>query len=129
MKFFKEYVMIVLIIVFVILAELITSKITCKVVEDINYYINFLEEGIDNNDIGDKMEKLSSQWRKSEIKLAFFMEHSELEKINADITNLRSNVYNRNNNNYEDIKELIDAIKYRLEYVKNKQKLGLKNIF
>ena len=129
MKFFKEYVMIVLIIVFVILAELITSKITCKVVEDINYYINFLEEGIDNNDIGDKMEKLSSQWRKSEIKLAFFMEHSELEKINADITNLRSNVYNRNNNNYEDIKELIDEIKYRLEYVKNKQKLGLKNIF
>ena len=129
MKFFKEYVMIVLIIVFVILAEFITSKITCKVVEDINYYINFLEEGIDNNDIGDKMEKLSSQWRKSEIKLAFFMEHSELEKINADITNLRSNVYNRNNNNYEDIKELIDAIKYRLEYVKNKQKLGLKNIF
>ncbi len=129
MKFFKEYVMIVLIIVFVILAEFITSKITCKVVEDINYYINFLEEGIDNNDIGDKMEKLSSQWRKSEIKLAFFMEHSELEKINADITNLRSNVYNRNNNNYEDIKELIDEIKYRLEYVKNKQKLGLKNIF
>ena len=129
MKFFKEYVMIVLIIVFVILAEFITSKITCKVVEDINYYINFLEEGIDNNNIGDKMEKLSSQWRKSEIKLAFFMEHSELEKINADITNLRSNVYNRNNNNYEDIKELIDEIKYRLEYVKNKQKLGLKNIF
>lgn len=129
MKFLKEYVMIIIIIVFVILIEIITSIITTKIVENLHYYIDLVEDGVDNNNVGDRMEELSSEWQKSEIKLAFFMEHNELEKINADIINLRSNVKNRNNNNYEDIKEIIDEINYRLEYVKNKQKLSLKNIF
>ena len=129
MKFFKEYMMITIIIVFVILIEIITSIITTRIVENLHYYIDLVEDGVDNNNVGDRMEELSSEWQKSEIKLAFFMEHNELEKINADIINLRSNVKNRNNNNYEDIKEIIDEIKYRLEYVKNKQKLSLKNIF
>ncbi len=129
MKFFKEYMMITIIIVFVILIEIITSIITTRIVENLHYYIDLVEDGVDNNNVGDRMEELSSEWQKSEIKLAFFMEHNELEKINADIINLRSNVKNRNNNNYEDIKEIIDEINYRLEYVKNKQKLSLKNIF
>ena len=107
----------------------ITSIITTRIVENLHYYIDLVEDGVDNNNVGDRMEELSSEWQKSEIKLAFFMEHNELEKINADIINLRSNVKNRNNNNYEDIKEIIDEINYRLEYVKNKQKLSLKNIF
>ena len=129
MKFFKEYMMITIIIVFVILIEIITSIITTRIVENLHYYIDLVEDGVDNNNVGDRMEELSSEWQKSEIKLAFFMEHNELEKINADIINLRSNVKNRNNNNYEDIKEIIDEINYRLEYVKNKKKLSLKNIF
>ena len=61
--------------------------------------------------------------------LDYYMEHNELERISSNITILRSNLRNISDNNYAEIRALIDEIKYRLEYIKNKQKLGLKNIF
>ena len=130
MRFLKEYVILFFIIVFVILIEFITGKITNKSLEGINYYISNLEEGINNNDnIESKMEELSNKWYKDEIILSYYMEHNELEKISTNMNELRVNLRNISNNNYAEIKVLIDEIKYRLEYIKSKQKLGLKNVF
>ena len=130
MRFLKEYVILFFIIVFVILIEFITGKITNKSLESINYYISNLEEGINNNDnIESKMEELSNKWYKDEIILSYYMEHNELEKISTNMNELRVNLRNISNNNYAEIKVLIDEIKYRLEYIKSKQKLGLKNVF
>ena len=89
-----------------------------------------MEEGINNNDnIESKMEELSNKWYKDEIILSYYMEHNELEKISTNMNELRVNLRNISNNNYAEIKVLIDEIKYRLEYIKSKQKLGLKNVF
>ena len=86
------------------------------------------EKGIDNNkEIEKKMNELSNEWHKAEINLSYYMEHNELDKISTDIVDLRSNLRNINDNNYDDIKKLIEEIKYRLEYIKNKQKLILIN--
>lgn len=129
-KFLKEYIIILIIIVFVLLIEIITGKITNNSLENINYYISNLENGINcNNDIEERMKELSDNWAQEEIRLSYYMEHNELERISSNITILRSNLRNISDNNYAEIRALIDEIKYRLEYIKNKQKLGLKNIF
>ena len=127
MRFFREYLILALIIVFVTLTELITLHVTNICLENINYDIRELELAInENNDVYDKMQKLLDEWRTVENKLSFYMEHNELEKISSDVINLESNI--RTNDNVDSIEKL-NEVEYRLIHVKNKQRLKLKNIF
>ena len=66
------------------------------------------------------------KWNESEEKLAYFIEHDELEKISSQIA-----IMNENTNNKEYKLALEDNIetKFLLEHVKDKLKLKIKNVF
>lgn len=126
MRFLKEYVILFLIILFVISIEFITDNITKKSISDINTKIEDLEKVLEEDDAKDKIDDLCSSWEKEENKLAFYIEHDELEKVGVLVDNVKSNI---ENDNMEDVNQEIDQIKFLLEHVKEKQKLELKNIF
>lgn len=126
MRFLKEYVILFFIIVFVIFIEIITDNITHKSISDINKTIEELELSLESEDAGEKVKNLCDSWEKEEDKLAFYMEHDELEKVGVLVDNIKSDIAN---DSMDEINEKVDEIKFLLEHVKNKQKIELKNIF
>lgn len=126
MRFFREYVILLLIIVFVISIEIITDNITHRSISDINSKIEDLEKSLETDEAKSKISDLCSSWKSEEDKLAFYLEHDELEKVGVLVDNVKSDI---ENDNIEDVNQEIDEIKFLLEHVKQKQKLELKNIF
>lgn len=126
MRFLREYVIIFLIILFVISIEIITDNITNKSMTDINTKIEDLEKSLETEDAKDRIKTLCSSWKDEEERLAFFLEHDELEKVGVLVDNVKSNI---ENDNMEDVTQEIDQIKFLLQHIQQKQKLELKNIF
>lgn len=126
MRFLKEYVILFLIILFVVSIEIMTDSITHKSISDINIKIEELEEKLESDEAKNKIKELCTYWKEEEDKLAFYMEHNELEKVGVLVDNVKSNI---ENDNMEDVTQEIDEIKFLLQHIKQKQKLELKNIF
>lgn len=125
MRFIKETIGIILIIVFVISIEIITEKITNNSLRVISQEITNIEENGEEK-IEKSVNKLSETWKNEEAKLSCYMEHDELEEISKLINSLK---FSSKKNDTEKIEENIDEIKFKMEHIKNKQKVKIKNIF
>ena len=125
MRFMKETIGIILIIVFVISIEIITEKITNNSLRVISQEITNIEENGEEK-IEECVNKLSETWKNEEAKLSCYMEHDELEEISKLINSLK---FSSKKNDTEKIEENIDEIKFKMEHIKNKQKVKIKNIF
>ena len=89
--------------------------------EIIGVFTNYINE---NNE--SEIKELSEIWKNEESKLAFYMEHNELEQISSKMTNAKISI---ENDNLNEAILFLDEIKFRIEHIKNKQKMELKNIF
>ena len=125
MRFIKETIGIILIIVFVISIEIITEKITNNSLRVISQEITNIEENGEEK-IEECVNKLSETWKNEEAKLSCYMEHDELEEISKLINSLK---FSSKKNDTEKIEENIEEIKFKMEHIKNKQKVKIKNIF
>ncbi len=126
MRFLKEFIIVFLVILFVISMEFITKRITEEFVEKIDKKIGEVEESLETADSENKIEELVNLWKNEEVKLEYYMEHQELEDISVKIINTKSNI---KNGDLDEAREQIDEVKFRVQHIKNKQKLELKNIF
>lgn len=124
MRFIKETIGIVLIIVFVICIEIITGKITNNSLQNISKEIEKVEK--EEVEAQNAVSSLSEVWKVEESKLSCYMEHDELEEISKLINSLE---FYSKSNDIESIDEEINEIKFKLEHIKNKQKVKIKNIF
>lgn len=129
MRFLKEYLIILVILIIVFFAEYITSK-------NLNDSIKWMSAGVTSveNKMLEKNEEeaknefkdLKKKWKNESEKLALFVEHNELEKVSKDIVIIESNLESGEN---EKILENIDELQFMLEHIQEKNKLKLKNIF
>ncbi len=124
MRFVKETVGIVLIIVFIITIEFITTKVTNNSLSLINSEIETIENTEDN--LKEDVYKLSNDWEKERKELSCYIEHSELDKISESINLL---VYYSQSNDQKAIEKNLTQIKFKMEEIKHKQKLNIENIF
>lgn len=124
MRFVKETIGIILIIVFVISIEIITENITNNSLKIMSQEIEKVENEEDK--LEEATSKLSETWKKEEAKLSCYMEHDELEEISKLINSLE---FSSKNDDMEKIDENINEIKFKMEHIKNKQKIKIKNIF
>ena len=126
MRFIRELIILILIIVFVIVIDNITQNITEKSLKNISLKINEVENNLYQENNESEIKELSEIWKNEESKLAFYMENNELEQISSKMTNAKISIEN------DDLNEAIlflDEIKFRIEHIKNKQKMEFKNIF
>lgn len=81
---------------------------------------------MDLNKLKEQIKYIRDEWSKRHKKLAIYIEHDELEKIETDLSGL---------NGYLEKEEVGDAMAqldisvYVLEHIKNKTTLSLINIF
>ena len=126
MRFLKEYIIMIFLILFVILYEIITVNITKSSLEEINSKIDELEYALQTNESEEKIEELTNLWKNKEGEMEFYMAHKELEEISLAIVDIKSCI---ENDKKDEAKEEIEEVKFRIEHIKNMQKIELKNIF
>ena len=130
----KEMIIVAIIIVVVVGVNITTDKYTKKCVSEINMKLEeicdmanaSLEEKKENNQIIEKMDALREEWSNFSKKLAFYIEHDEIEKVDTAIVEI--NEYIKLGLYDEAIPE-IRKCSFILEHIKNKGELQVINLF
>lgn len=125
----KEAVISIIIVVTIFGLEMFTQNFTKETVSEITATIEVLKEDIikeDENKIKETVERLRSEWEGKYDKLAYYLEHDELEKVDTAIVRMKSYIETKNFS--EAVAELEDG-KFVLEHIKDKNAFNLQNIF
>lgn len=128
---YKEGIICFIVILIVIISDVITQNYTKNSIEFMDkkletFKIDLIQEEKQKENINEEMDDIIRQWRKRYEKLAYYIEHDELEKVETELTSLKANIEVEN---YEEgIPDLEKSI-FILNHIKEKFKLDIKNIF
>lgn len=127
----KETIVCIIIIITIISLDCITQKYTENIFEQISSELSSVrEESVSEVPSDEKMEKnlqdVNSIWNKSRKKLAYFIEHDELEKVEKNFTNLQSAIELQE---YSTALSKVDESIFILNHIKDKNQFNLENIF
>lgn len=129
----KEWIICIIIIVIIIIANIFTQKYTKEAVEIMDNKLSELKKEITKEDenmneqvLEQKMEEVMNKWKEKYKVLAFFIEHDELEKVEAEITSLKAHIEAEE---YKECRAELEKAIFILEHIKEKFKLSIKNIF
>ena len=125
----KEIIICIVIVVVIVFGNVITQNYTKQSVMDLSEELSNLREKIINQDtekLKQEMEKVDDKWKEKHEKLAYYIEHNELEKIETEITTIKSNIETAQ---YEHSVESIDKSMFLLKHVEDRYAFNLENIF
>ena len=125
---FKEIIISIIIVCCIIGLDILTQNYTKETVSITSEKLSNLKEKVNNKDknILKIIEEIYNDWEKKRGKLAYFIEHDELEKVETNLTNIKSFI---EQDELTMASNGIDEAKYILEHIKEKNALNLENIF
>ena len=125
---FKEVIISIIIVLCIIVLDIITQNYTKETVLRTSEMLSKLKDDINNNEenILDEIEEIYAKWEERHGKLAYFIEHDELKKVETNLTNIRSFI---EENDLIMAINGVDETKFILEHIKEKNALELENIF
>lgn len=129
MRFGKEVIIVIVILIIVFATEYATSKNLDNAVEWMTNGIVSIENKINEkkeSEAQNEFYELKNKWKGTSEQLALFVEHNELEKVSNDVVIIESNF---ESDETEKTLENITELKFMLEHIQEKNKLKLKNIF
>lgn len=127
----KEILICIIIIALIFAGNIITQNYTNVSVdfaskELSNLREEVIKEDVDSEMVNNKINEIYSDWNNRHKKLAYYIEHDELEKVETDLSSLKGYI------EVEEYKEAIaelDRTVYVLQHIKNKTVFSLDNIF
>ena len=127
----KGVIICIVVVIFVIIGNIITQNYTRKSVETINAKLIELKEKLskvnkDEEGLKEAVKYIKEDWDEKQEKLAFYIEHDELEKVETQIHLLSGEVEAKL---YEYAVPETDKCMFILEHIKDKTALNVKNIF
>lgn len=127
----KETIVCMIIIITIISLDFITQKYTENIFEQISSELSSVrEESVSEVPSDEKIKKNLQEvnfiWNKSRQKLAYFIEHDELEKVEKNFTNLQSAIELQE---YSTALSKVDESIFILNHIKDKNQFNLENIF
>ena len=129
----KEIIVCIFIIVLITVGNVVTQNYTVESVESLADQLSDLksdifkeEENIERDSIKDKIKQIEDNWESRYDKLAYYIEHDELEKVETNLTSLGSFI--EANENSEAVSELDKSI-FVLKHIEDKYSFNLQNIF
>ena len=125
----KEAVICIVIMIGIFGLEFYTQNFTSKTVSEITEQFNTLKENISKREIeqmNSNIDDIWSKWEEEQKKLAFYIEHDELEKVHTAIVKMKS--YIKTENYSEALAELEDG-KFVIEHIQEKNSFNLQNVF
>ena len=127
----KEVIICIIIVTVLFIGNTITEGYTSSSVEELSKQLTELKEELikkekSNEFIYEKMEQIENEWQIRHQKLAYYIEHDELEKVETDITLIKSYIEVEESN---DCINKIDECIFIMEHIEERDKFNLENIF
>lgn len=130
----KELVISVIIVAVIIAGDIFTTKYTNKSIEIATQSLSEIrkemekenEEDINKDKLKEQIKEIRDDWNERHKKLAIYIEHDELEKIETNLASLNGYL---DMEEYGDSMAQLEASVYVLKHIKNKTTLSLINIF
>ena len=127
----KETLISIFSVILIIVGDTVTRGYANKALSNITEGLTNLREVIATEEVNyeeatNKMENVYSSWEEKYNKLAYFIEHDELEKVEDGLTQIRSNI--EMEENQEAVVQL-DSTTYILSHIEDKLAIELENIF
>ena len=82
------------------------------------------KDEINEEEINSKMKFIKEKWQDKYEKLAFYIEHDELEKVKTEFTSLKAYVRFEK----DDAFEALDKIRFIIRHIEEKDDLRMKNV-
>lgn len=130
---FKEVIFSIIIIVFIFLGNGITENYTKESIEETSNYLIELKDELSESEeeknpdiINDKIKEIHEKWDERYEKLAYYIEHDELEKVETELTDVQARIKTEN---YSEAIPEVDKCVFILRHIKEKYAFNLKNIF
>ena len=129
----KELIICVIIIILIIIGNIVTQNYTKQCVSQMNQELEVLrevalkaEEGKKNKEAIKVVNNIETKWDEYQEKLAYYIEHDELEKVESQIFTVKgfSEI-----ERYEEIIPELEKCVFILEHIQDKTKINVKNIF
>lgn len=129
----KELIICILIIIFIIIGNVVTQNYTKESVARMNEKLDVLKAasldaqvGEKNPELASKVDEIENEWNAYQEKLAYYIEHDELEKVESQIYTIKgfSEV-----EKYDEIIPELEKCTFILEHIQDKTKINIKNIF
>lgn len=124
-----------IIIIVILVGNGITQGYSQKSIEAINQELASLEEIIDKKleedstdveEIKQKEEEIYANWEKMFSRLAYYIEHEELEKVSRNLENIKTYIKLQQ---YEETVKEINEVIFVLNHIEEKYSFNLQNIF
>ncbi|MCI8636641.1 MAG: DUF4363 family protein [Clostridia bacterium] len=127
----KEMIICIIIVVVIFFGNSTIQKYTKESVSEISNGLMQLREdltnqNVENNKAKEKMNEVYSKWEKKHDKLAYFIEHDELEKVETDLVSIKSYIETQE---YEQAVGELDKGAFVLKHIEDKYAFNLQNIF
>ncbi len=125
----KEIVIIIIVLALVISLDVITNNYTTYAVDSFSEQLVELREFLlkeDKDNITKKIQKIDNDWKKHNRKLAYYMEHDELEKVGSSLSALKAHIEVEE---YNDALEKLDSNIFILQHIEEKEKFSVESLF
>ena len=126
---YKETTICICIIILIIGLDILTQNYTKTSTIEITECLSELKKEIEDKSLENAKEKLGEldkKWDEKHDKLAYYIEHDELEKVETNLTGLRSFIESKE---YSDALAELDKTVFVLRHIEDKNKFNLQNVF
>lgn len=129
----KETVICIIIVTLIVIGNIVTQNYTIESVGELTNKLTELkselsqnESDISKDNMKEKIKEVEDNWNSRHDKLAYFIEHDELEKVDTNITALKSFI---ETNEYTEAISELDKGVFVLKHIEAKYAFSLENIF
>lgn len=127
----KELIICIIIVVLIFVGNIITQNYTNECIAVASESLNELREELLKDDVNidlakKKVDDIYEDWSNRHNKLAYYIEHDELEKVKTDLTGVKGYIEMEE---YSEAVPELDRTVFVLEHIKDKTAINLKNIF
>lgn len=126
---FKETLICIAIVISIFVVDMFTQNFTKNTVNEVTDIFSDLKSNILNEDetqINNEIKRLDEKWKNVHDKLAYYIEHDELEKVDTAIITMKAYI---ETNNFSSAVAELEAGKFVLEHIQEKYAFNLKNVF
>lgn len=129
----KELIISIIIVVAIFIGNAFTENYTKAAIDETTDSLSELrsevekdEQDIDVENTKQKINQIQKEWNVKYEKLAYYIEHNELEKVKTELVGLKGYIEKEE---YSEALPSVDRSIFILEHIKEKTQVNLKNIF
>ena len=125
----KELIICIILVILIIIGDKVTQNYTRNTVNYLTEELETLKQSLlekSNENINEQIAKIDSKWNEVHDKLAYYIEHDELEKVETNFTACKSLAKTEE---YEQAISELEKTVFVLDHITDKYSFNWVNIF